>query len=146
MEEVTNNWDTIAPVLKQLRALREFTLGVPCVVVGNGCGVTHTVLSDLSRTLRASSALSSGVMTRYLELASTVGAEQAWDELANGDSGEEFCGAWDQTQEDIQRGCRMSMDEVVEAVMTARRGFESTPRQLLVVVVREKWTEITLVS
>lgn len=146
MQLVQEHWGSIAPVVGSLEDLEGFSLGVPCVVVGGGAAPTFTVLSDLPRVLRASAALSSGPMVRYLSRAAEVGSDAAWEEEANGDDGEEFCSQWDQAQLDVAAGARCSINDVVEMVVTARRGFLSTPRQLLVVLVRDKSTDITLVS
>lgn len=147
MDQIRDRWGSIAPVLSQLRRLQEFSLGAPCVVIDQSGSTTVTTLSDLSRVLRASLALASEEMSAYLERAAVVGGSRAWEEIANDDEkGQGFCAQWDQVQEDIRRGCRVSIDEVVGAVMTARTGFESSPRSLLVVVCGEKTTDITLVS
>lgn len=146
MQLVQEHWGSIAPVVRSLADIEEFSLGVPCVVVGGGASPTFTTLSDLSRVLRASSALASAPMVRYLSRAAEVGSDAAWEEEANGNDGEEFCTNFDQAQVDVSSGARCSIDDVVEMVVTARRGFLSTPRQLLVVIVGDKSTGILLAS
>lgn len=144
--EIETHWAVIAPVLHQLRGLEEFSLGVPAVVVGGDIGTTNTTVSDLPRVLRASAALSSEPMRRFVERSAEVGPAEAFSWCCDQEWGEQFCADWDEAQEDIQRGARCSLDDVVEMVTTARRGFAETPRKLLVVVTRERNSDVTLVG
>jgi hypothetical protein len=144
--EIETHWAAIAPVLQQLRELQEFSLGVPAVVVGAGSGITNTTVSDLPRVLKASAALSSEPMRLFVEKSAEIGPAEAFSWCCDQEWGEQFAADWDEAQEDIQRGARCSIDDVVEMVTTARRGFAETPRKLLVVVTRERNSDVTLVG
>ena len=143
---VSDQWGQIAPVLSEVRRVKEFSLSLPCVVTSPDTPAEKIPLSALSSVLKASPSMSSPLMEEFQVLASEVGAEEAFMALANGEDGEEFCHLWDESRKEVAGGSRATIDDVVEAIEVARQGFLSTPRKMLVVVLQGKSTEVTLVS
>jgi hypothetical protein len=112
-----------------------FTLGTPCVVITDGT-VEQVPLSALRNHLRCSVALASEPIERFLRLKEAVGFDAAFEAMSADDEvGAEFVAAWDQSQQDLACGALSTLNDLVAIVEQARRGWEGTPRKLLVVAV-----------
>ncbi len=63
-----------------------------------------------------------------------VGFEQAFAECSSdNEDGQEFCRAWDESQEDLANGVLVTLNDLVALVEQAKEGWGKSPRQLLVV-------------
>lgn len=144
---VKSKWDEIVPVYVAFRRHKSFDLALPCVLVTGGGDVLATSLSSIASHLKTSVAMSSPPMIRYFESLAEHkgGAIGAFEDAINGDDGEEFAGCWDEAQEDIRKGCRCSVDDVVRMVSTAKEGFSRSPKQMLAVVDDGESLEVSLV-
>ncbi len=143
---IKEKWDEIKPALVKVLRKEAFDLSVTAVVVREDGAVIETNLSALSSHLNASLSLASLPIARFTERASEVGQQVAFEELINGEDGEEFAEQWDQAQADLRAGARCSINDIVRAIATARVGFNESPRQMLAVVMREEGLEVLLVG
>ncbi len=113
-----------------------FDLTLP-VAYHDGVRCVFTTLGGLATQLKASAALSTPQLERFLLLRAEVGFDRAFQDCCDAEDGEEFVASWDEAQKDLRDGCKATLGEVVSWVSKARTGFISTPREVLVVAVRE---------
>ena len=144
--QVERHLSGLKPVAQRLLATEAFSLSAPVGLLREE-GVVATTLSGLGALLPASSALSSPSLQRFLALKEERGFDKAFEVCSSHDSdGEEFCRVWDQAQEDLERGVLLTTDDLVAFVSQAKRGWQETQRQLLVVSVQGKEVRSGLVS
>lgn len=125
----------LQPAAEQLVRSDSFILGTPCVVITDGT-VKQVPLSALRNHLRCSVALASEPIERFLRLKEAVGFDAAFEAMSADDEvGAEFVAAWDQSQQDLADGALSTLNDLVAMVEQARKGWEATPRRLLVVAV-----------
>jgi hypothetical protein len=125
----------LQPAAEQLVRSDAFTLETPCVVITDGT-VKQVPLSALRNHLRCSVALASEPIERFLRLKEAVGFDAAFEAMSADDEvGAEFVAAWDQSQQDLAGGALSTLNDLVAMVEQARKGWEATPRKLLVVAV-----------
>ena len=141
-----NKWLEAEPTYRKLEKVTEFNLSLPCVVVTKEGNVMETVLSGLSNHLKPSSALSHPLMSDFFERAKEIGLTEAMNEILQTEAGEEFADLWDQGQKDIANDTLGTMDDLTKAIETARDGFNSTPKKMLVIQIGETKAEVLLVS
>ncbi len=122
----------LAAVANKLLADAQFSLTTP-VALDQGQGVRAVPVGSLGGHLKASVALASPLFQRWLELREDRGEEAAWEALANGEDGEEFCQVWDECQRELQEGAVCSVNDLTGFVTAAREGFNDRPKHLLVV-------------
>ena len=141
------NWSELERQWLRLRDRTAFDLSVPCVVVSEEVDVMETTLSGLSNHLKVSSAMSSPQVKRYIELTEQMGAERAMNTLLMDDEGgEEFALLWEEARRDVEAGAIATMDDLVAAIDTAKKGFNIYPRKILVVQINKRDCDILLVA
>ena len=141
------NWSELERHWLRLRDRTAFDLSVPCVVVSEEVDVMETTLSGLSNHLKVSSAMSSPPIKRYIELTEQMGAERAMNTLLMDDEGgEEFALLWEEARRDVEAGAIATMDDLVAAIDTAKKGFNIYPRKILVVQINKRDCDILLVA
>ena len=141
------NWSELERHWLRLRDRTAFDLSVPCVVVSEEVDVMETTLSGLSNHLKVSSAMSSPQVKRYIELTEQMGAERAMNTLLMDDEGgEEFALLWEEARRDVEAGAIATMDDLVAAIDTAKKGFNIYPRKILVVQINKRDCDILLVA
>ena len=134
-ELVRANRLALVPSAEQLANGTDFTLGTTCAVIEGGT-VTQLPISGLRDHLRCSTALASEPIERFLRLKEAVGFDAAFEAMSADDEvGAEFVAAWDQGQLDFANGTLGTLNDLVALVEQARKGWEATPRKLLVVAV-----------
>ncbi len=139
----------LKPVAQQLLAAEAFSLSTPVALLWDQeeGEVLPTTLNGLGTLLPASSALASPALQRFLDLREERGFDHAFEQCsADDEDGEEFCRVWDQAQEDLEQGVLLTTNDLVAFVTQAKRGWQETPRQLLVVSVRGHEVRSGLVS
>ena len=142
-----SNWSEIARHWERLRDRTGFDLSIPCVVITQDVEVMETTLSGLSIHLKVSAAMSSPQVKRYIDLTNEIGAEKAMNTLMmDEDGGEEFVLQWFEAKKDLEAGAIASVDDLVAAVETAKKGFNVYPRKIMVVQVNQRDCEILLVA
>jgi len=130
---VKANRVALVPAARAIATTDQFSLHLPCAVVDQGT-VFVTSISGLRGYLPCSTALASEPIERYLRLEAAVGFDAAFREMsADDDYGEEFVAAWDAAQSDLASGVVCTLNDLVAMVEQARKGWEETPRKLLVV-------------
>jgi len=135
----------LSPAAEKLKTVFEFTLSTPCVVIADG-EVSQTPLSELRNRLKCSLALASEPIERFQRLKETAGFDAAFEAMtADDEVGEEFVAAWDESQKDLAEGAMSTLNDIVAMVEQARRGWEATPKRLLVVAVEGKTVQSGLV-
>ena len=139
------NWSEIEPHWSRLSDRTVFDLSAECVVIDQRNEVMQTTLSGLSTHLRVSSAMSNPLVKQFIVLARELGAENAMHKMLM-ESGEEFAQLWKEAQSDLQRGAFTTMDDVVEAVATAKKGYDESPRRILVIQVKHCDCDVLLVG
>tara|TARA_Y100000739_G_scaffold87423_1_gene74589 strand:+ start:984 stop:1484 length:501 start_codon:yes stop_codon:yes gene_type:complete len=144
-QSMKRNWSDIEPHWLRLSNRTAFDLSAECVVIDQQNEVMQTTLSGLSTHLRVSSAMSSPLVKQFIALAKERGAEKAMHRMLM-DSGEEFAQLWKEAQSDLQRGAITTLDDVVEAVATAKKGYDEFPRRILVVQVNQRDCDVLLVG
>ena len=128
----------LQPAAERLLRSDAFTLGTPCVVITDGT-VKQVPLSGLQNHLHCSVALASEPIERFLRLKEAVGFGAAFEAMSADDEvGAEFVAAWDQSQKDLAGGALSTLNDLVAMVEQARKGWEATPRKLLLVAVEGK--------
>jgi len=128
----------LLPIAEQLVRSEEFTLGTACAVITDGV-VNQVPLCGLRDNLRCSMALASEIIDRFMRLKEAVGFDAAFEAMtADDEVGEEFVAAWDQSQKDLADGALGTLNDLVAMVEQARKGWEATPKKLLVVGVEGK--------
>jgi hypothetical protein len=111
----------------------EFSLTTPCVVIENGTVVT-TSLGGLRGYLPCSVALASEPIQRFVVLQAEHGFDRAFELCSDDDAdGEEFCRNWDESQRDLADGVVCTVDDLAAMVSQARKGWQESPRRMLVV-------------
>ena len=123
-------------VAKLLLAQEQFSLNTPVALDLDG-EVKAVAVGSLGNHLKASTAVSSPLLQKWLALQEDRGTEAAFEALANSEDAEEFARLWDEAQQDLANGAVASVDNLVEWVSTAREGFNDNPRHLLVLLKRE---------
>ena len=135
----------LVPSAERLAKSDAFTLGTPCAVIEGGT-VTQMPLSALREQLQCSMALAAEPIERFLRLKEAVGFDAAFEAMSADDEvGAEFVAAWDQSQQDLAGGALGTLNDLVAMVEQARKGWEATPRKLLVVAVEGKTVQSGLV-
>ena len=135
---VRANRFALVSIAEQLARGEEFTLGTPCAVITEGV-VNQVPLCGLRNHLRCSMALASEIIDRFVRLKEAVGFDAAFEAMtADDEVGEEFVAAWDQSQKDLAGGALGTLNDLVAMVEQARKGWEATPKKLLVVGVEGK--------
>lgn len=139
------NWSEIEPHWYRLSDRTAFDLSAECVVIDQHNELMQTTLSGLPTHLRVSSAMSNPLVKQFIALAKEIGAEDAMHKMLK-ESGEEFAELWKEAQSDLQRGAITTMDDVVEAVSTAKKGYDESPRRILVIQVNHRDCDVLLVG
>ena len=139
------NWSEIEPHWSRLSDRTEFDLSAECVVIDQENDVKQITLSGLPTHLRASSAMSNPLVKQFIALAKERGAENAMHKML-AESGEEFAQLWKEAQLDLRRGAITTMDDVVEAVAAAKKGYDESPRRILVIQVNQRDCDVLLVG
>ncbi|MCP9903114.1 hypothetical protein KBY72_13955 [Cyanobium sp. BA5m-21] len=112
-----------------------FNLELPCGLVTDG-EVASTTLTGLRNHLPCSVALASAPVERFLLMKEERGFDGAFEACSTDDSdGEAFVNAWDEAQKDLAAGVVCTLNDLVTFVEQARKGWEESPRRLLVVAV-----------
>ena len=123
-----------------------FTFELPCGLVADG-EVVSTTLTGLRSHLPCSTALASAPIERFLQLREDQGFDGAFEACTTDDSdGEAFVSAWDEAQKDLADGVVCTLNDLVAFVAQARKGWEESPRRLLVVAVQGGKVESGTVS
>jgi hypothetical protein len=124
----------------------EFNLETPCCLVDNGVVVT-TSLGALRGYLPCSVALASEPMDRFQALRDRVGFDAAFEAMtADDEVGEEFVRVWDESQQDLANGAVCTLNDLTAMVTQAKKGWQSTPRRVLVVAREGRQVASGLVS
>ena len=139
------NWSEIEPHWIRLSGRTVFDLSAECVVIEQQNEVMQTTLSGLSTHLKVSSAMSNPLVKQFIALAKDRGAENAMHKMLM-EAGEEFAQLWKEAQSDLQRGAITTMDDLVEAISTAKKGYEESPRRILVIQVNQRDCDVLLVG
>jgi hypothetical protein len=122
-------------VARSVAGSQSFGIGLPCALIDD-TGLTETSLAGLRSHLPCSVALASPGIERFLALREQVGFDAAFAECSSDDEdGEEFCRAWDESQQDLASGVLVTLNDLVAMVEQARKGWGQNPKQLLVVAV-----------
>jgi len=134
-ERVRQHMSCLQPLAKSVAASTNFGLNLPCALLTE-TEVIGTSLSGLRGHLPCSVALASPAIERFMTLKERVGFEQAFAECSSdNEDGQEFCRAWDESQEDLAHGALVTLNDLVAMVEQAREGWKQNPKQLLVVAV-----------
>ena len=123
-------------------------MAIPCIVIDQNCEVIETNISGLSNHLKVSIAMSSPLVKKYSQLLLQNGSEKAMQQMLMSHMNEldEFCLMWDEARKDVANGAMATMDDLVDAISTAKKGFFESPRRILVVQINEKDCDILLVG
>ena len=123
-------------------------MAIPCIVIDQNCELIETRISGLSNHLKVSTAMSSPIVKKYCQLSSQNGSENAMKQILMSHKNEvhEFFFMWNEAQKDVVNGAIATMDDLVDAVSTARKGFFENPRRILVIQINEKDCDILLVG
>lgn len=122
----------LGQVARALSLHREFDLTVPVGLIAHGrCRLT--TLGLLTTLIPTSTAASTEIFQRFLVLKAERGHDEAWDTLANGEEGEEWCAVWDEVVKDHESGAVLTADQLTNLVVKARAGFFDSPKELLVI-------------
>ncbi len=140
------NWSEIARHYERLSSRERFDLSAPCVVIDENVEVMETTLSGLANHLRVSSAMSSPLIKRFIGLANQVGSEKAMNTLLMEEDAEQFAMLWEEAKADVEAGCIATMDDLVAAIRTAKKGFNEKVRRILVVQINDKDADVLLVA
>ena len=142
------NWSEIEHHWQKLQGMIAFDLTAPCIVIDQRDELMETTLSNLTNHLRVSTALATPQMKCYMSLAKKVGPEKAMQEMlkATDQETEEFVALYNEAKNDIARDCYATVDDLVDAVNTARKGFNSNPKKILVIQMNNKDADILLVA
>ena len=128
----------LVTIAEQLVRSEEFSLGIPCALIQEGV-LSQVPLCGLRNHLRCSLALASEIIDRFMRLKEAVGFDAAFEAMtADDEGGEEVVAAWDQSQMDLAGGALGTLDDLVAMVEQARKGWEVSPKKLLVVAVEGK--------
>ena len=121
---------------------------IPCIVIDQNCEVIETNISGLSKYLKVSMAMSSPLVKKYSQLTLQIGSEKAMKQMLISHINEidELRLMLVEAKKDIENGAIATMDDLVDAISTARKGFSENPRRILVVQINEKDCDILLVG
>ena len=142
------NWSEIERHWQKLQGMIAFDLTAPCIVIDQRGELMETTLSNLTNHLRVSTALATPHMKRYMSLAKKVGPEKAMQAMleAIDQEAEEFLALYNEAIHDIARDCYATVDDHVDAINTARKGFNTNPKTILVIQMNNKDADILLVA
>ena len=142
------NWSEIEYHWNRLICHELFDMAIPCIVIDQNCEVIETNISGLSNHLKVSIAMSSPLVKKYSQLSLQNGSEKAMQQMLMSHMNEldEFCLMWDEARKDVANGAMTTMDDLVDAISTAKKGFFESPRRILVVQINEKDCDILLVG
>ena len=142
------NWSEIERHWLKLQGMIAFDLTVPCIVIDQRDELMETTLANLSNHLRVSTALATPQMKGYMSLAKKVGPEKAMQAMleAMDQETEEFVALYNEATTDIARDCYATIDDLVDAINTARKGFNTNPKKILVIQMNNKYADILLVA
>ena len=142
------NWSEIENHWNRLICHELFDMAIPCIVIDQYCEVIETNISGLSNHLRVSMAMSSPLVKKYSQLSLQNGSEMAMKQMmiTHMNEVDEFCLMWDEAMKDVANGAMATMDDLVDAISTAKKGFFESPRRILVVQINEKDCDILLVG
>ena len=142
------NWSEIENHWNRLICHKIFDMVIPCIVIDQNCEVIETNISGLSNHLKVSMAMSSPIVKKYSQLSLQNGSEKAMKQMlmAPMNEADEFCLMLDEAKKDVENGAIATMDDLVDAISTARKGFSENPRRILVVQINEKDCDILLVG
>ncbi|MDC0319609.1 hypothetical protein OAL34_00515 [Synechococcus sp. AH-551-G03] len=123
-------------------------MAIPCIVIDQNFEVIETTISGLSNHLKVSIAMSSPLVKKYSQLSLQNSSEKAMQQMLMSHMNEldEFCLMWDEARKDVANGAMATMDDLVDAISTAKKGFFESPRRILVVQINEKDCDILLVG
>ena len=132
-ELVRNHLSGLASAALAVQSREHFGLALPCALLTE-TEVIETSLAGLRGYLSCSAAMASPAIERFLTLKERVGFEAAFAECSSdNEDGQEFCRAWDESQEDLASGVLVTLNDLVAMVEQAREGWGRSPKQLLVV-------------
>ena len=132
-ELVRNHLSGLASAALAVQSSEDFGLALPCALLTE-TEVIETSLAGLRGYLSCSAAMASPAIERFLALKERVGFEAAFAECSSdNEDGQEFCRAWDESQEDLASGVLVTLNDLVAMVEQAREGWGRSPKQLLVV-------------
>ena len=132
-ELVRNHLSGLASAALAVQSSEDFGLALPCALLTE-TEVIETSLAGLRGYLSCSAAMASPAIERFLTLKERVGFEAAFAECSSdNEDGQEFCRAWDESQEDLASGVLVTLNDLVAMVEQAREGWGRSPKQLLVV-------------
>ena len=142
------NWSEIENHWNRLISHDQFDMAIPCIVIDQNFEVIETTISGLSNHLKVSIAMSSPLVKKYSQLSLQNGYEKAMQQMLMSHLNEldEFCLMWDEARKDVVNGAMATMDDLVDAISTAKKGFFESPRRILVVQINEKDCDILLVG
>lgn len=120
---------------------------IPCIVIDQHYEVIETNISGLSNHLKVSMAMSSPLVKKYSQLSFQYGSEKAMKQMLMSHMNEidEFCLMLHEAKKDVENGAIATMDDLVDAISTAKKGFYENPRRILVVQINESDCDILLV-
>ena len=142
------NWSEIENHWNRLISHDQFDMAIPCIVIDQNFEVIETTISGLSNHLKVSIAMSSPLVKKYSQLSLQNGYEKAMQQMLMSHLNEldEFCLMWDEARKDVANGAMATMDDLVDAISTAKKGFFESPRRMLVVQINEKDCDFLLVG
>lgn len=136
---------SLLPAAGAVAGAGQFSLQLPCALLMDGV-VVVTSIGGVRGYLPCSNALASEPIERFLTLRAAVGFDAAFEAMSADDEvGEEFVAAWDAAQKDLAGSVLCTLNDLVAMVEQARRGWEASPRKLLVVAVEGKKVQSGLV-
>ena len=120
---------------------------IPCIVIDQNCEVIETNISGLSNYLKVSMAMSSPLVNKYSQLSLQNGSEKAMKQMLISHINEidELHSMLVEAKKDIENGAIATIDDLVDAISTAKKGFYEKPRRILVVQINKNDCDILLV-
>ena len=120
---------------------------IPCIVIDQNCEVIETNISGLSNYLKVSMAMSSPLVQKYSQLSLQNGSEKAMKQMLISHINEidELHSMLVEAKKDIENGAIATIDDLVDAISTAKKGFYEKPRRILVVQINKNDCDILLV-
>ena len=120
---------------------------IPCIVIDQNCEVIETNISGLSNYLKVSMAMSSSLVNKYSQLSLQNGSEKAMKQMLISHINEidELRAMLVEATKDIENGAIATIDDLVDAITTAKKGFYEKPRRILVVQINKNDCDILLV-
>ena len=93
-------------------------------------------------------AMSSPLDKKYSQLSLQNGSEKAMKQMlmSHINQVEEFCLMLDEAKTDVANGAIATMDDLIDSISTAKKGFFENLRRILVVQINEKDCDILLVD